>query len=216
MDNKSVFSVSRDKTVKQTDVATQRFIGNVTTHTPGVLARRHARHRATSQTQRSARRRCRRCKPKLFRMATKAAPAGGGNPNQIREYAGTGRSRVFDVKLQRRTARACSPAAVIDNTGQVRAFETDSGKQVWTLPIEGTRHLRACSFARRQNDWSASGGDGQIRLLDAIKGTAVPKRLFLLTLSNKAMKTRGRWWRTRLIQRSSRRNRFPLVERSSV
>ncbi len=34
MDGKSVFSVSRDKTVKQTDVATERFLGNVTTHTP--------------------------------------------------------------------------------------------------------------------------------------------------------------------------------------
>ena len=34
-DGKSIFSVSRDKTVKQTDVATERFVGNVTTHTPG-------------------------------------------------------------------------------------------------------------------------------------------------------------------------------------
>ena len=38
MDGKSVFSVSRDKTVKQTDVATERFVGNVTTHTPFVLS----------------------------------------------------------------------------------------------------------------------------------------------------------------------------------
>ena len=37
-DGKSIFSVSRDKTVKQTDVATERFVGNVTTHTPGILS----------------------------------------------------------------------------------------------------------------------------------------------------------------------------------
>ena len=36
-DSKSVFSVSRDKTVKMTDIQTQRFLCNVTTHTPGVL-----------------------------------------------------------------------------------------------------------------------------------------------------------------------------------
>ena len=36
-DGKSIFSVSRDKTVKQTDVRTERFVGNVTTHTPGIL-----------------------------------------------------------------------------------------------------------------------------------------------------------------------------------
>ena len=36
-DGKSIFSVSRDKTVKQTDVATERFVGNVT-HTPGILS----------------------------------------------------------------------------------------------------------------------------------------------------------------------------------
>ena len=37
-DGNSIFSVSRDKTVKQTDVATERFVGNVTTHTPGILS----------------------------------------------------------------------------------------------------------------------------------------------------------------------------------
>ena len=36
-DGKSIFSVSRDKTVKKTDLATERFVGNVTTHTPGIL-----------------------------------------------------------------------------------------------------------------------------------------------------------------------------------
>src|SRR5208282_487583 len=36
-DGKALFSASRDMTVKMTDVATQRFVGNLTTHTPGIL-----------------------------------------------------------------------------------------------------------------------------------------------------------------------------------
>lgn len=36
-DGKSLFTASRDMTVKMTDVATQRFVGNLTTHTPGIL-----------------------------------------------------------------------------------------------------------------------------------------------------------------------------------
>ncbi|OUU25933.1 MAG: hypothetical protein CBC04_05800, partial [Verrucomicrobia bacterium TMED44] len=79
-DGKSIFSVSRDKTVKQTDVDTERFIGNVTTHTPGVLNGGQnsiaVRPGKTELLVGGA-----DGKAKLFRQATKAAPAGGGNPN---------------------------------------------------------------------------------------------------------------------------------------
>ena len=84
-DGKSIFSVSRDKTVKQTDVATERFVGNVTTHTPGILSGGQnsiaVRPSKTELLVGGA-----DGKAKLFRQATKAAPAGGGNPNQIREF----------------------------------------------------------------------------------------------------------------------------------
>ena len=59
-DGKSIFSASRDMTVKMTDVATQRFVGNVTTHTPGVLRGRHVGHRSTSAEESTPGRRCRR------------------------------------------------------------------------------------------------------------------------------------------------------------
>ena len=165
-DNKSVFSVSRDKTVKQTDIATQRFIGNVTTHTPGVLrggmlaiARHPKRPELLAGGADGA--------PKLFKMDTKAAPAGGGNPNQIREYpALTG--RVFDVQFNAEGSRAFAGSS-LDNAGQVRAFETDSGKQVWTLPIEGAG-IYSLAVSPDGNTIAASGGDGQIRLINSADG----------------------------------------------
>ncbi len=169
MDNKSVFSVSRDKTVKQTDVATQRFIGNVTTHTPGVLrggmlaiARHPKRNELLAGGADGA--------PKLFRMATKAAPAGGGNPNQIREYAALP-GRLFDVRFNPDGSRAFAGSS-LDNAGQVRAYETDNGKQVWSLPIEGAG-VYALAVSPDGKTLAASGGDGRIRLIDAAKGKVV-------------------------------------------
>ncbi|MGE4550116.1 MAG: c-type cytochrome domain-containing protein, partial [Opitutales bacterium] len=79
MDGKSVFSVGRDKTVKQTDVATERFKGNITTHTPFILSGGqnsidvHPKRNELLVGGADG-------KPKLFKQDVKAAPAGGGNP----------------------------------------------------------------------------------------------------------------------------------------
>ena len=66
-------------------MATERFVGNVTTHTPGILSGGQnsisVRPNKTELLVGGA-----DGKAKLFRQATKAAPAGGGNPNQIREF----------------------------------------------------------------------------------------------------------------------------------
>ncbi len=96
-DGKSLFSASRDMTVKMTDVATQRFVGNLTTHTPGILRggmqaidRRPNRNELIVGGADGV--------PKLFKMDVQAAPAGGGNPNQIREYAALP-GRIYDARF---------------------------------------------------------------------------------------------------------------------
>ena len=165
-DGKSLVSASRDMTVKLTDVATQRFLGNVTTHTPGLLRggmtavdRRASRNEVLVGSADGA--------PKLFQMDVKAAPAGGGNPNQIREYeALTG--RVFDVRFHPDGTRLFA-ASSLDGKGQVRAYETETGKRLWQLDVaEGGIFALACSPDGLT--LAAAGADGQIRLIDTLSG----------------------------------------------
>ena len=165
-DGKSIFSVSRDKTVKQTDVATQRFVGNVTTHTPGVLlggmikiARHPFRNEILVGGADGA--------PKLFRMATKAAPASGGNPNQIREYYQLP-GRLFAVAFAPDGSR-CFAGSSLDGKGEIRGFETESGKELWKLdqPESG---VFALAIRPDGKQLAAAGADGVVRLIDAETG----------------------------------------------
>ena len=165
-DGKSIFSASRDMTVKMTDVETQRFVGNVTTHTPGVL----------KGGQQAIDRHPKRAEilvggadgaAKLFKMDVQAAPAGGGNPNQIREYEALP-GRVFDVRFSPDGTRAFAGSS-LDGKGQVRSYETDSGKVQWTLDVpEAAIYALACSPDGAT--LAAAGSDGQIRLIDASSG----------------------------------------------
>ncbi|MBM4090504.1 MAG: DUF1553 domain-containing protein [Planctomycetes bacterium] len=165
-DGKSIFSVSRDMTVKMTDVETQRFVGNVTTHTPGVLrggmmaVQRHpTRSEILVGSADGA--------PKLFKMDVQAAPAGGGNPNQIREYEAV-RGRVFDVRFSPDGARAFV-AGSLDGRGQVRCYETDSGTVLWTLDVPESA-MYALAGTPDGTTLFAAGTDGRIRVIDPGNG----------------------------------------------
>ena len=179
-DGKSIFSVSRDKTVKQTDVGTQRFIGNVTTHTPGVLRGGMlaiARHPKRSELLAGGA----DGTPKLFKMTTQAAPAKGGNPNQIRAYPAMS-GRVFDVRFNHDGSRAFAGSS-LDNSGEVRGYETDTGIEAWKLAVAGSGiYALACSPDGKV--LAAAGSDGQIRLIDTAKGTVT--QMFVPVVLDKA------------------------------
>ena len=185
-DGKSVFSVGRDKTVKQTDVATERFVGNVTTHTPFIL----------SGGQNSIDVHPSRMellvggadgKPKLFRQAVKAAPAGGGNPNQIREF-GAMLGRVFSVCFQP-DGKLGFAGSSLDGKGEIRAFEIDTGKEAWKVPMDETGIFSvACSPDGKT--LAASGFDGKIRLLSTASGK-IEKSFVPVKISNTGEKAPG-------------------------
>ena len=146
-DGKSIFTASRDMTVKMTDVATQRFIGNVTTHTPGILRggmqaveRRPKRNEIVVGAADGA--------PKLFKMDVRPRPAEGGNPNQIREYEAM-LGRIYDVRFNGDGARFFA-ASSLDGHGQVRCYATDSGKTLWQLDVPETSVLRGRLLAGRR------------------------------------------------------------------
>ncbi len=176
-DGKSLLSVSRDQTVKMTDVATQRFLGNLTTHTPGVLRGgmiaidRHPTRAEVLVGGADG-------TPKLFRMDVKAAPAGGGNPNQIREY-GALSGRAFDVCFSPDGTRVFAGAS-FNGSGGVRTYETDSGKLLWQREVPESG-IYALAISPDGNVLAAAGADGRIRLIDAADGkianTFVPVEL---------------------------------------
>jgi WD40 repeat protein len=172
-DGKSVLSVSRDQTVKMTDVGTQRFLGNVTTHTPGILRggisaiERHPQRDEVLVGGADG-------TPKLFKMAVAAAPAGGGNPNQIRHY-GQMPGRVFDVSFQPDGGNVFAGSS-LDGKGQVRAYETDSGKQTWSLDVPASG-IYAITCSADGKTVATGGTDGWIRLIDAATGALQTKFL---------------------------------------
>ncbi len=165
-DGKSLFTASRDMTVKMTDVATQRFVGNLTTHTPGILRggmqaidRRPKRNEVVVGGADGT--------PKLFKMEVTAAPAEGGNPNQIREYEAMP-GRIYDARFNREGTRFFA-ASSLDGRSQIRGYETDSGKKAWQLEVpHDAIYAVACSADGATV--AAAGAGGQVRLIDAAAG----------------------------------------------
>ena len=168
-DGKKVVSVGRDMTVKMTDIATERFLGNVTTHTPGVLRGGMIgvdRHPERDEVVVA----CADGKPKLFRMDVKAAPAGGGNPNQIREYPEMP-GRVFDVRFSP-DGKKFFAGSSWDGNGYVWLYETDSGKKL--LSVAGEHGgVYAVAFSPDGKTIAFGGFDGSVSLADAATGKII-------------------------------------------
>ena len=164
-DGRTIFSVSRDQTVKKTDVATARFVGNVTTNTPGVLRggmNAIERHPTLDQLLAGGADGA----PKLFKMTVKAT--SGGNPNQIREYAGM-LGRVFDVSFSP-DGKLVFAGSCLDGSGQVRAYETETGEVLWNY-YEYASGIFALAASPDGTTLAAAGFDGSVRLFDAMTGS---------------------------------------------
>src|SRR6516225_5597344 len=106
--------------------------------------------------------------PKLFKMDVQAAPAQGGNPNQIREYEEMP-GRIYDVRFSSDGSQFFAVSS-LDGHGQIRCYSTDSGKTLWQLDVpETAMYTVACSADSKT--LVAAGGDGLLRFIDAAKGT---------------------------------------------
>ncbi len=184
-DGKSVVSVGRDMTVKMTDIATQRLLGNVTTHTPGVLrggmisVDRHPTRDEVVVASADG-------KAKLFRMDVKAAPAGGGNPNQIREYPEMP-GRVFDVRFTP-DGKQFVAGSSLDGKGYVWIFETDSGKKL--LEVPGKRGgVFSVAVSPDGKTFAFGGFDGDVTLAELATGKVI-KTFVPVEVQNKEVATK--------------------------
>src|SRR6476619_7325908 len=127
-----VISVSRDMSMKLTEVATQRFIDNITSITPGVLKGGLIaidRHPTKDELL---------CggsdgQPKIFKMVRTEARKIGDNANLLREFAAMP-GRGFSVAYNQDGSQIAAGSSS-DGVGEVRVYNAADGAVVWKSEV---------------------------------------------------------------------------------
>ncbi len=167
-DSTYVISVSRDRSMKLIEVATERFVDNITSITPGALKggleavdRRPQKDELLIGGADGV--------PKIYKMLRTQARQIGDDFNLLKAYdAAPG--RIYDVAFNPDGSRFAVGSS-LDGTGEVRIYETDSGKLLHKLPQQGA--IFAVTFSASGKVLAAAGFEGMVRLYDAETGTLV-------------------------------------------
>jgi WD40 repeat protein/mono/diheme cytochrome c family protein len=194
VDGKHLVSVSRDMSMKLTEVSTQRFIDNVTSITPGALKgglmavdRRPLKEKKMAKVSDDTPGAAAQVydellcagadgKPRLYKMHREVKRVIGDDANKIKEFeAMTGRisSVQFDGEGKRFAA-----AASLDGQGEVWVYDVSTAKPVKCEKITGPAYTVA--WAPDGQTLVSSGFDGKIWFHDPATGklmkaiTAVP------------------------------------------
>ncbi|MBM3994682.1 MAG: hypothetical protein FJ303_11100 [Planctomycetes bacterium] len=162
-------SVSRDRSMKLTEVATARMEDNITSITPGALKgglQAVDRHPTKDELLIGGA----DGTPKLYQMYRTKPRQIGDDYNNIRNYAPMP-GRIFAVKFSpdgNLVVASCS----YDGKGEVRAYETNTGKQVSTFKnINGPVYTLA--YHPKRNIVASAGFEGIVHLNDAATGASV-------------------------------------------
>ncbi len=183
LDGTFVISVSRDRAMKLTEVATQRFIDNVTSITPGALKGGLA---TVALRPLKERRNVKRDletgggeqlynelltggadgAPRLYRMHRESKRVIGDDANKIREYEKMP-GRVYSVSFNA-DGSLFAAGSSSDGTGEVRVYKTD-GPRVCTFAGQkgGVFVVR---FSPDGKTVASAGFDGLVRLNDPMTG----------------------------------------------
>lgn len=189
VDGQFLVSVSRDRSMKLTEVSTQRLIDNITSITPGALkggisalARRPLTEKKivkiTNLEVNSIGEKIydelvvggSDGTPRLYKMHRTEKRQIGDDSNRLREFAKMP-GRVYAV--------ACSPDAKrfaagssLDGKGEVRIYEIDSGKQL--LKCDGEPGaVYALAWRPDGNELAVAGFDGLVRFYNPNDGKLI-------------------------------------------
>jgi WD40 repeat protein len=165
-------SVSRDMSMKLTEVATQRFIDNITSITPGALKggltavdRHPQRDEFLTGGSDGV--------PKMYKMLRTSARQIGDNANLVREFGGMP-GRIYSVAFSR-DGKYIAAGSSLDGKGLVRVYQTDDAKQVSQSEIAAG--VFTVSFNHDGSQVAAAGFDGEIRILQSSDGNIVKQFL---------------------------------------
>lgn len=183
-------SVSRDMTIKLTETATQRFIDNVTSITPGALkggiqavARRPFKERTLVKTTNVEIGDVTREKaydelligghdgvPRLYRMHRTSKRVIGDDANKVRDFEALP-GRIFALDFSPNGERFVVGSSA-DGKGEVRIYSATDGKRIATL--EGQKGaVYAVVYSPDGKAVASSGFDGAVRLNDANTGKLI-------------------------------------------
>lgn len=164
-----LISVSRDMSMKLVEVATQRFIDNITSITPGALKgglicldRHPQKDELLAGGADGA--------PKVFKMVRTTARQIGDNANLLREYAAMP-GRVFGVSFSHDGTKIAAGSSS-DGKGHVWVYNAADGAVLWKTEVpEGG--IYTVDFSPDGNTVVCGGFDGDIRLLNAADGKLI-------------------------------------------
>jgi WD40 repeat protein len=164
-----VISVSRDRSMKLVEVATQRFVDNITSITPGALKGgldAVARHPKKDELLIGGADGI----PKIYQMLRTKPRQIGDDFNLIKAYEAAP-GRIYDAHFNADGSRFLV-ASSLDGTGEARIYETESGKLLHKL--EGQKGpVYAVAYSTGGKLVASAGFDGLVRLSDPETGKLI-------------------------------------------
>jgi WD40 repeat protein len=178
-------SVSRDRSMKLTEVATQRFIDNVTSITPGALkggllavARRPLKDRTMAKVPNDTPGAAPKVYdelliggsdgvPRLYKMHRETKRVIGDDANRIREFPALP-GRIYSVAFNADGSQFVAGSS-LEGKGEARVYQTKDGKLVATLAAQKGA-VYAVAFRPDGKQVAAAGFDGAVRLYDPQTG----------------------------------------------
>jgi WD40 repeat protein len=181
-----VVSVSRDMSMKLTEVATQRFVDNITSITPGALkgglmsVDRHPKKEEVLIGGSDG-------APKIYRIFRdpKKPRQIGDDFNKIIAFAAMP-GRVFSVRYSPDGSRVVAGSS-FQGKGEVRIYQAADGKLLATLAGE-KGPVFAVAYRPDGKEVASAGFDGTVRLNDAQTGKLI-KELVPVAVAPRTVKT---------------------------
>lgn len=169
-DASHLVSVSRDRSVKLTEVATERFVDNITSITPGALkgglltVDRHPTKDEVVIGGADG-------TPKIYQLYRTKPRQIGDDFNLIRQFDPLP-GRLFSAEFNADGSRFVVGASDSGTSGEARVYQTDDGKLVCRL--EGERGpVYAVAFRPDGQQVASAGFEGLVRLNDAATGKLI-------------------------------------------